>query len=258
MRIDDDKYLNKWLKAAGGRERVASLWKEFKSRPHPPLDFSTEASAVFSSNIEGNSIDLNAFMNSKLGQTGLRDVKPKEMAEIESLIEAYRFAQSQALDEKNLLAAHDKLAEPILPAPTRGCYRTQLMFVYSREGIEYAAIEPEFTPGRMKEFFVEVDNLKRARVSPDEAFYHAALAHLVFAHIHPLADGNGRVARLLEKWLLVELLSDADAWLIPSEAYYKEHLADYYRNIKLGPNYYLLDYDQCVPFLTMLAKALEG
>lgn len=258
MRIDDDKYLNEWLKAAGGRGRVAALWKEFKSRPHPPLDFSTGASAVFSSNIEGNSIDLDAFMNSKLGQTGLRAVKPKEMAEIELLIEAYQFAQSQSLDEKNLLAAHGKFAEPVLPATTRGRYRTQLMFVYSREGIEYAALEPEFVPERMKEFFVEVDKLKRAGVGVVEAFYHAALAHLVFAHIHPLADGNGRAARLLEKWMLAELLMDTDAWLIPSEAYYKEHLASYYQNIKLGPNYYLLNYDQCPPFLTMLVKALEG
>lgn len=172
------------------------------------------------------------------------------------MIEAYRFAQSQTLDEKNLLAAHDKLAEPILPAATRGRYRTQLMFVYSRDGIEYAAIEPEFVQKRMKEVFVEVDNLKRAGVGIVEAFYHAALAHLVFAHIHPFADGNGRASRLLEKWLLAELLADADSWLITSEAHYKERLPDYYHNIKLGPNYYLLDYNRCVPFLTMLPTAL--
>jgi Fic family protein len=258
MRIDDDKYLSEWLEAAGGRGRIAKLWDDFKARPHPPLDFSTETSAVFSAQIEGNSIDLDAFMNSKLGQTGLRAIKPKELAEIESLIGAYQFAQSQPLDEKNLLAAHDKLAEPLLPAATRGRYRTQLMFVYSRDGIEYAAVEPEFVQGKMKELFVEVNNLKRAGVGVAEAFYHAAMPHLVFAHIHPFADGNGRAARLLEKWLLAELLADADAWLIPSEARYKERLPDYYRNIKLGPNYYILDYDRCVQFLTMLPTALEG
>jgi hypothetical protein len=57
---------------------------------------------------------------------------------------------------------------------------------------------------------------------------------------------------------LAELLADADAWLIPSEAHYKERLADYYLNIKLGPNYHLLDYDRRVPFLTMLPPALNG
>ncbi|HZF41243.1 MAG TPA: Fic family protein, partial [Blastocatellia bacterium] len=215
MRIDDNKYLNEWLEAAGGRERIVRLWDDFKTLPHPPLDFSTEASAVFSAQIEGNTIDLDSFMNSKLGQTGLRAIKPKELAEIESLIEAYRLAQSQTLDERNLLAAHDKLAEPILPAATRGRYRTQLMFVYSRDGIKYAAVEPAFVQERMKEAFVEIDKLKRAGVGVVEAFYHAALAHLVLAHIHPFADGNGRAARLLEKWLLAELLADADAWLIP-------------------------------------------
>jgi hypothetical protein len=98
-------------------------------------------------------------MNSKLGQTGLRAVKPKELAEIESLIEAYRFAQSQTLDEQNLIEAHDKLAEPILPAATRGRYRTKPMFAYSRDGLEYAAVEPEFVQEKMKEVFIGVDNL---------------------------------------------------------------------------------------------------
>jgi hypothetical protein len=37
MRIDDDKYLNEWLEAAGGRGRIAELWDDFKARPHPPL-----------------------------------------------------------------------------------------------------------------------------------------------------------------------------------------------------------------------------
>ncbi|MBO0857891.1 MAG: hypothetical protein J2P21_05445 [Chloracidobacterium sp.] len=128
MRIDDDKNLNEWLQAAGGRGRIVWLWDGIKARPHPLLDFSTEeASAVFSAQIEGNTIDFDSFMNSKLWQTGLRAIKPKELAEIESLIEAYRFAQSHMLDEKNLLAAHDKIAGSILPAPTRGRYRTQLM-----------------------------------------------------------------------------------------------------------------------------------
>jgi Fic family protein len=88
-----------------------------------------------------------------------------------------------------------------------------------------------------------------------EAFYHAALIHLVFAHIHPFMDGNGRAARLLEKWFLADKLG-REAWHMPSEKYYKEHVAEYYRNIKLGLNFYTLNYDRSAPFLTMLVKSL--
>jgi Fic family protein len=75
-------------------------------------------------------------------------------------------------------------------------------------------------------------------------------------HIHPFQDGNGRAGRLLEKWFLATHLG-AKAWQIPAEQYYKENRPEYYRNIKLGENYYFLDYDQCVPFLTMLPRALR-
>jgi hypothetical protein len=55
------------------------------------------------------------------------------------------------------------------------------------------------------------------------------------------------MARLVEKWFLAEWLG-VDAWHIPSEKYYRQHLAAYYRNIKLGVNYYVLDYDRSCHF----------
>jgi hypothetical protein len=33
-----------------------------------------------------------------------------------------------------------------------------------------------------------------------EVFYFASLIYLRFAHIHPFRNGNGRAARLLDKW----------------------------------------------------------
>jgi len=57
---------------------------------------------------------------------------------------------------------------------------------------------------------------------------------------------DGRAARLLEKWFLSSYLGRR-AWQIPSEQHYKEHRAAYYKNIKIGLNYYELNYDLCVP-----------
>ena len=87
-------------------------------------------------------------------------------------------------------------------------------------------------------------------------FYYASLIHLVFAHIHPFRDGNGRAARLLEKWFIAEKLGEI-YWNLPSEKYYKENQSEYYKNINLGINYYELNYDKCIPFLTMLPKCMK-
>lgn len=254
MDVTDRRCLKKWLKALGKNE-PDELWLDFISQKDlPPLSFSNEVSAVYSSAIEGNSIDLNSYLRSKTRGQNI-SFKAKEYAEIDALIEAYGYAQKYALNEKNLLTAHSILAAPLLSKAGRGRYRTQPMAVYSRHGIEYVAIEPEFVPEAMKELFAGIRVSKQDALDVAEVFYQAALIHLVFVHIHPFADGNGRAARLLEKWFLASRLG-REAWHIQSEAYYKEHQAAYYKNIKIGLNYYTLDYDRSVPFLTMLVKSL--
>lgn len=251
MQVDDRAYYRKWRASLRNLD-PSKLWRQFSSLEElPPLDFSNQVSAVYSANIEGNSIDLNSFLR---GQT--TRFKAKEREEIEDLIEAYEFAQSHALTETNQLIAHKTLASTLLPKRSLGKYRDQMVYVYSRAGMEYAALEPEYVPGKMREMFAHIRALKQSKLSMPEVFYHASLIHLVFVHIHPFMDGNGRAARLLEKWFLASYLGRA-AWHVPSEAYYKEHLAIYYKNIKIGLNYYTLNYDLCVPFLTMLPKSLK-
>src|SRR5262249_11122204 len=152
MRVDDLQYYEAWLSALQPDDPLA-LWTAFAALDDlPPLTFSIEASAVYSSNIEGNSIDLDSFMRSKVDRQS-RAFRAKEHKEIEALIEAYRFAQTHALNEQNLLEAHRLLSKPILPRSQRGRYRNQLVFVYSQRGIEYAAIEPERVPDKMAELF---------------------------------------------------------------------------------------------------------
>jgi len=187
MRISNKRYFGDWLKQLKPLD-PAALWSDFLARDDlPPLTFSFEASAVYSSNIEGNSLDLDAFMNSKLNRTG-RAFKAKERREIETLAEAYRFARTHVLNEKNLLKAHAILAEHLLPKAQRGRYRDQRMFVYSQRGIEYAAVEPQFVPDKMEEVFDDLKSLKREPQDARSVFYYASLLHLVFVHIQQMAS----------------------------------------------------------------------
>lgn len=82
------------------------------------------------------------------------------------------------------------------------------------------------------------------------------MIHLVFAKIHPWNDGNGRSARIIEKWFLAEKLGEK-AWFIQSEKMYYQHHQFYYQNLRrLGLEYDTLDYNKALPFLQMLPKAL--
>jgi Fic family protein len=53
-------------------------------------------------------------------------------------------------------------------------------------------------------------------------------------------DGNGRSARLIEKWFLVSKLGKS-LWSVNSEKYYWDNRPAYYENISLGFNYYALN-----------------
>jgi len=253
MRITDKKYLGAFIQSIG--KEIPILIQKFDfSEKKGSFDYLTKSSAVFSSNIEGNSIDLNSYMNYELNKDKFKI--GKEIEEIENLIIAYEYAQKNKLNEKNLLNCHKIFSETLLIKSKRGKYRIEQVGVFGKLGLAYMAIEPEFVEKEMKLFFKDIEELLTLNLTETEVFYFASLIHLKFAHIHPFRDGNGRAARLLEKWFIVEKLG-YDFWKIPSEEYYKENQARYYETINLGANFYTLNYDNCLGFLEMLPNCLR-
>ena len=165
-------------------------------------------------------------------------------------------SRSNDLNENNFLNCHQIFSKTLLIKSKRGKYRNERVGVFGKDGLAYMAIEPEFVENEMKLFFSEIGELISSNLTETEVFYFASLIHLRFAHIHPFMDGNGRAARLLEKWFIAVKLGK-NFWKIPSEEYYKNHQSKYYENINLGVNYYELNYDKCLDFLEMLPNCLR-
>jgi Fic family protein len=81
------------------------------------------------------------------------------------------------------------------------------------------AVEPQFVNEELSKLFNDITELLKRDLSYKEVFYYASMIHLWTAKIHPFMDGNGRSARLLEKWFFVSKLG-LSAWSINSEKYY--------------------------------------
>lgn len=218
------------------------------------FSFYTSVSAVFSSKIEGENIDLDSYVKHK--RFGI-EYLPNYTKKIDDLYAAYQFAKNNKLIESNILKAHAILTANILPTTKQGALRNSNMYITTPDGkIEYVAASPFIIKTELVKLFTDLELLLSADLPIQEVFFYAAFLHLVFVKIHPFEDGNGRTARLIEKWFLAQKLGEK-AWLIQSEKNYYTHHQLYYINIrKLGLEYDELDYNQALPFLEMLTKAI--
>ncbi|HNI45834.1 MAG TPA: Fic family protein [Chitinophagales bacterium] len=237
----------------------ATLGEHFEALHDAPssnneFSFYVSVASVYSSKIEGENIDLDSYIKHKrMGVAFLPDYTKK----IDDLYNAYIFAQQHPLNAENLALAHRLLSKHLLAKHQRGKMRQQNMYVLTPKGnIEYVAISPFSLPVAMEAFYSDLRCLCEASLSLVEVFYFAAMLHVVFVKIHPWNDGNGRCARLLEKWFLAQHLGEK-AWLLPSERYYYQHHANYYHHIRqLGVEYEGLDYEKVLPFLLLLPQAV--
>lgn len=219
------------------------------------FSFYTSVSSVFSSKIEGEDIELDSYIkHKKFGIEFLPDYTKK----IDDLYNAYTFAKTHELNEKNVSEVHRLLSKHIVAKNLQGRFRIHNMYVSTPDGrIEYVAASPHEVEAEMKKFYNDVAVLLKMDMSIEEVFFYAAFIHLVFVKIHPWNDGNGRSARLIEKWFLAQKIGER-AWFMQSEKMYYQQHQTYYRNIRLlGLEYPELDYKQALPFLLMLPNCLH-
>lgn len=218
------------------------------------FSFYTSVASVFSSKIEGEEIELNSYVKHK--RFGI-EFLPDYTKKIDDLYDAYSFAKTNSLNEKNIAEAHKLLAKNIVALSYQGKHRAQNMFITTEDGkIEYVATLPHLVSEEMSKFYKDLAYLLNKDLSFSEVFYFASFIHLVFVKIHPWNDGNGRSARLLEKWFLAEKLGEK-AWFVQSEKHYYQNHKMYYSNLRsLGLEYEILEYSKALPFLEMLPQSL--
>ncbi len=217
------------------------------------FSFYTSVASVFSSKIEGEDIALDSYVKHK--RFGI-EFLPDYTKKIDDLYDAYIFAKTHVLNPENIATAHKILSVHLVNTHQQGTLRTQNMYVTTPDGrLEYIAALPFEVSGEMKKLYGDIKILLEQELDIIEAFFFAAMIHLVFVKIHPWNDGNGRSARLLEKWFLAQKLGDK-AWFLPSERFYYAQHQTYYHNIRaLGLEYPGLDYTKALPFLLMLPTA---
>ncbi|SDC40032.1 Fic family protein [Niabella drilacis] len=212
------------------------------------------AGAVASSQIEGSTLDLDSFFVSKANHKNTREVR-----EIENLVKAYQYAKRYGLTQKGLLTCLEILSGSFthITKGQKGRYRKTQVGIRGWQGLVYMAIEPENVPDEMNKLFADISVLLEKNLTLKQVLYYSAYIHFIFAKIHPFADGNGRAARLLEKWFLAAHLGTA-IWSIPSEKYYYDNRAAYYNGLNIGIDYYetLKQLDRILPFLSLLPKAV--
>ncbi|MBS1511270.1 MAG: Fic family protein [Bacteroidetes bacterium] len=241
---------------ASSPEEILPLLKqmELEKTPVDYFAFYNSISTVYSSKIEGENIDYDSYFKHRFLNV---EYQPDYTKKADDLYLAYEYIFQHQLTFQHVKTAHSILSANLLPRSQQGKIRNNPMFVINNESrIEYVAAESHIIDPELARLFADIELLLNQPLNEYETFYYASYIHLVFVKIHLFQDGNGRTARLLEKWFLISKLG-INATAIQLEKNYFEHLQEYYKNIRLlGLEYPPLDYNKALPFLQMTIKSL--
>lgn len=255
LEILSDHLLEHFIKASPKEVSQLIMHIESEKTPVDYFAFYNSISTVYSSKIEGENIDYDSYFKHRFLKV---EYQPDYTKKADDLFLAYEYIFQNVLSFSNLKTAHALLSSNLLPKSQQGKIRNNPMFVINNESrIEYVAAESQIIQAELDKLFKDIQILLQQKLNEYEVFYYASYIHLVFVKIHPFQDGNGRTARLLEKWFLISKLG-TNAAAIQLEKNYYDNIQDYYKNIRvLGLEYPSLDYENALPFLLMSIKSVS-
>ncbi len=197
-----------------------------------------------STSIEGNKLAEHQVDQVLSGQSVNGD--NKSIIEVKNYQDAVKEVEILAdkkapLSLELMLKLHSKLMKGLLENEKTGQFRPADIYVVDdlgdgREQLRYKGPDADKVPGLLKEMVDWYDKATEANMHP---IIKAGILHLQFVTIHPFADGNGRLARLLTQFSLYR-----DGWdfrkIIVLEEFYNKDRQDYYNaeNIVQGDHYH--------------------
>ena len=136
MRVIDKTYFNEYKIQI---KNVANKLATFLSTSiKQELEYQLNVSVVYSSNIEGNSLDINSITK-EISFTKKRN----EAEEIKSLVNTHNLAQKNELNSFNFLKIHALSSQTFLIKDKRGVYRTDRESYYKHIalGKDYCSLD---------------------------------------------------------------------------------------------------------------------
>lgn len=155
---------------------------------------------------------------------GFPDTLASPKAESQKLVRAYKLVHSPNSPQNLTLRYVKELHKTTLNniSFNAGKWRTEEWGIFNQAGVAVYKAPAHFeVPELMSKYVPFVNKIS------EHAGVKAAVAQFVFEKIHPFADGNGRVGRLISAHILAKAGYDFRG-LVPFEEYIDKHRLDYY------------------------------
>jgi len=163
---------------------------------------------------------------------GFEDTETNPKLESQNLLRAYRLINSDRIPQKFSLELIREFHALTLDniSFNAGQWRMEEWAVFNEAGIAIHKAPLYISIPKLMEDFVNlINNID------DHVGIKAAIAQFVFEKIHPFADGNGRVGRLISAFILAKS-GYGFGGLAPFEEYIDVHRKDYYDTLTPGVN----------------------
>lgn len=213
---------------------------ELVSPPKQTLTYLRRAShlksSLYSARIEGNPLELHDVSDTSINISG--SIHKQEIANILKAMSFIDQISTIVVDIPFLLSLHKDVLNQL--SSSAGKFRIEESAIFNQAGIAvYLAPAPQSIRQLANELCTYY------KTSNDPVPIKAAVSHIWFEKIHPFADGNGRVGRLLSYAILKSAGYDFGG-IVPIEEYIESHRSEYYQtlgkdvqNVTLFVEYYL-------------------
>ncbi len=223
-----------------------SIWKEISQQA-----FSRDIHS--STWIEGNTLSLAQVSALVEGKDVIAQEDQK--LEVRNCINAMQWVIKNSklpLNSNRILNLHALMTKNLLSPKRSGHWRKiQNYVVNARRKIIFTPPKPQDVKKRMKKLLSWLKNAEN-----EDAVVLSAIFHHEFVTIHPFTDGNGRMARALSQWILIQQ-GYKSTYSLGLDEYFAADRAKYYQMLREtddmdGDYTYWIDY-----FSQGLLKSIE-